>query len=239
MSLIMMFLLIVLFLILLLLSIIFKKKILLYVFLCMAAIIGFVFILMNTVFYFNADSIIIMKNASENGSFSIKAKNHCIRYAGTYMEFSCRYSKPKLYEEISKQYDNIFFDEQFNQVVIINDNEIYAVREHGSSDFLWLKKYNYSLLCSYVSFDLNVYSPESEYVDIPFPGIVLISNRGLIEEDMKIKCDFEHLKQYYENFTNVKIGDNTIEIMLEKYKCIITVNGENAHFEIIKIPLED
>lgn len=73
-----------------------------------------------------------------------------------------------------------------------------------------------------------------EFLEIPFPFCAVISQGSLIDENVILRCDFEHLKQYYKDFTNVQIGENTIEIMLNKYKCIITVNGEEAHFEIVK-----
>lgn len=60
--------------------------------------------------------------------------------------------------------------------------------------------------------DLNVSSSESEYLDIPFPETALVSNHNLVEENVILRCDFEHLKQYYKDFTNVQIGENTIEI---------------------------
>ena len=233
MSLIMMLVVLGLFILLLLLSIIFKKKILLYVILCLTVITGGCYILMNTVFYYNSDSVSVSKN--DNESFGIEVKNHRIKYAGSDVEFSCKYSKQELYDKISKQYDNIFSDEKFDQMVIIEDNEIYIIKEDNSSAFLWNKKYIYTLFRSYVSLDLDFSEPETKSVDIPFPAMALVSNRGGIEENMKIKCDFAHLKQYYESFTNVNIGADMIEIMLEKYKCIITVNGENAHFEIVEI----
>ena len=128
-----------------------------------------------------------------------------------------------------------FFDEQFNQMVITKDNEICVISIEGDAGFLWRKDYIYYLSYNFVSMDLNVSSTKSEYLDIPFPETMLISNRNFVEGNMKIKCDFEQLKQYYENFTNVEIGNNTIEIMLEKYKCIITVSGEDAHFKIVEI----
>lgn len=66
MSLVMMLFLIVLFMILLLLSIIFKKKILLYMVFFMTVFAGNVYTLMNTVFYYNLDSVIVTKNENES-----------------------------------------------------------------------------------------------------------------------------------------------------------------------------
>lgn len=140
MSLIMMFLLLVIFLILILLSFIFKKKIL-YVVLCLMVIVVVSYILKNTVFYYDADSISVIKNDYE--SFDIKVKNHQIRYAGSYVEFSCKYSKQRLFEELLKQYKNTFFDEKFNQIVVVSDNQIYTISDCGSSAFLGTKKHKY------------------------------------------------------------------------------------------------
>ena len=233
MSLIMMLVVLVLFILLLLLSIIFKKKILLYVILCLTVITGGCYILMNTVFYYNSDSVSVSKN--ENESFRIEVKNHRIKYAGSDVEFGCKYSKQELYDKISKQYDNIFFDEKFNQIVVVSDNDIYTINDCGSSSFCGIKKYGYLLSRDFVSMDISDIDKNTEYLHIPFPLCAVISQGSLIEENITLRCGFAHLKQYYESFTNVNIGADTIEIMLEKYKCIITVNGENTHFEIVEI----
>ena len=49
---------------------------------------------------------------------------------------------------------------------------------------------------------------------------------------MLIKCDFEYLKTYYKDFTNVKLEDNKIEITINNYIFTITPNGNYAHFEV-------
>ena len=191
------------------------------------------YILINTVFYYNFDSVGVSKN--EHESFDIKVKNHQIKYAGSSVEFSCKYSKQRLFEKISKQYDNIFLDEQFNQMVIVSDNNIYTINNCGISSFWGTKEYGYILSQDYVSIDVSDFDSSIEFLHIPFPFCAVISQGSLIGEEVTLRCSFEHLKQYYADFTNVEIGDNIIEIMLEKYKCIITVSGKDAHFEIVEI----
>lgn len=225
--------LLILFIMIILLGIIFKKKIWLYIMIGVALIAGTRFLLKNTVFYFNSDTIYVDKGEYE--CFEIRIHNHKITYQGYSMWFSCKYSESELYHYIVEQYPAAYYDEQFNQIIIIENNEIFSINKYGKSNFLWHREDEYVLTRNFISMKTNSPILDLDFIDIPFPEKAIISDRSLIEPDMKLTCDFNHLKQYYEDFTNVEIGENTIEIMLKNYKCIMTVNGEDIHFELMEI----
>ena len=225
--------LLILFIMIILLGIMFKKKIWLYLIIGVAVIAGSTFILKNTVFYFNSDTIYVQKGEYE--SFEIKIQNHKIRYQGGTIRFSCKYSESELLRHIAEQYPAAYYDEQLNQIIIIEDNEIFSINKYGKSNFLWHREDKYALTQNYVIMEMDSPIMEMEDVYIPFPAKAIISDRALIEPDMKLTCDFNHLIKYYKEFTNVEIGENTIEIMLKNYKCIMTVNGDDIHFELTEI----
>ena len=225
--------LVVLIFVILALSIIFWKKTILYIILGITTLLSIIFVLKTTFFYYDSDAISVVKN--ENNVFGINIKNHQFSYEYYFSRFSCEYSEEELFDKISEQYENTFIDEQFNRIVVVSDNEIFTINSEGSNNFLCRKGTKYILSHNIHSIGLNEAELGTEFIEIPFPNDVLKRTMKLNEVDFEIECSFEHLKQYYESFTNVNIGADTIEIMLEKYKCIITVNGENAHFEIVEI----
>lgn len=227
------------FILLLIVGVKYKRRIVLYVAAGIAVIAGVVWILGNTLFYYNEDMISVQRTQQEHEKFRIQIKNHEIKYLYHSLWFSCKYSIKDLLEVIQEQYENTYFDEELNQIVIVYENELFTIcrmedifDDTVEQDFSWLKKYEYILSSNIVSFSEDLSMMESDYVDIPFPYKALESGLGAVQENEKMTCDFEHLKTYYEDFTNVEIGENTIEIMLEKYKCTITVEGTNAHFDI-------
>lgn len=227
------------FILLLIVGVKYKRRIVLYVAAGIVLIAGVVWILGNTLFYYNEDMISVQRTQQEHEKFSIQIKNHEIKYLYHSLWFSCKYSIKDLLEVVQEQYENTYFDEELNQIVIVYENELFTIcrmedifDDTVEQDFSWLKKYEYILSSNIVSFSEDLSMMESDYIDIPFPGGVLNGSCCQEERNVPINCDFEHLKTYYEDFTNVEIGENTIEIMLEKYKCTITVEGTNAHFDI-------
>ena len=229
------------FILLLIVGVKYKRRIVLYVAAGIVLIAGVVWILGNTLFYYNEDMISVQRTQQEHEKFSIQIKNHEIKYLYHSLWFSCKYSIKDLLEVVQEQYENTYFDEELNQIVIVYENELFTIcrmedifDDTVEQDFSWLKKYEYILSSNIVSFSEDLSMMESDYIDIPFPGGVLNGSCCQEERNVPITCDFEHLKIYYEDFTNVEIGENTIEIMLEIYKCTITVEGTNAYFELEK-----
>ena len=97
-------------------------------------------------------------------------------------------------------------------------------------DFVRRKKYEYIFSSDTVSLEEELSEGKSNYIDIPFPVRVLNGNVDIEERKAIINCDFEYLKSYYEDFTNVEFRENIIEVKLEKYKCNISLEGENVQF---------
>ena len=216
------------FILLLIVGVKYKRRIVLYVAAGIAVIAGVVWILGNTLFYYNDETVSVLEGEEK---FSINIDNHNIDFEYYFSRFACKYSEEELYQKISEQYENTYYDKELQQIIIINDNQIYTISQYEKKNFAGRKEYRYTFMHNSVRFNIESLNSE-EYVDIPFPYKALESGLGAVQENEKMTCDFEHLKTYYEDFTNVEIGENTIEIMLEKYKCTITVEGTNAHFDI-------
>lgn len=225
------------FIMLLVVGIKYKKRIILYLGTVVLITIGIVWMLSNTIFYYNDDMVSIQRTQKEHEEFNLQIKNKEIKYFYNSSWFACEYSIEDLLKIVQKQFDNVYLDEKFNQIVIIYDNELFAIcrmedifGENVEEDFTWRKRYEYIISSDVVSLEEDLSGEESNYIDIPFPVRVLKGDIDRKELTVMINCDFEYLKNYYENFTNVKIGENSIEILLEKYKCKIMVEGPNARF---------
>ena len=238
MALIMLLVIILIFAILLAVSIKYKKKIILYVVFGIIGIVGLTWILNHTIFYYNNDKVEIERLLGNYDNFNIKIKNHKLKFNGTSVSFSCEYSMEDLFTKVKEQYNNTYIDNKFNKIVIVYDNELFTISKlkdvfdsNYEPDYPWLKKYEYILSCDAVDYEDN---RTLDYIQIPFPTIALNELSLFIKEDMLIKCDFEYLKTYYKDFTNVKLEDDKIEITLNDYICTITPNGNYAHFEVEK-----
>ena len=225
------------FVILFFVSIKYKKRIFLYLAIGVLIIIGIVWILSNTLFYYNDDMVSIQRTQKEHEEFNLQIKNKEIKYFYNSSWFACEYSIEDLLKIVQKQYDNVYYDEKFNQIVVVYENELFTIcrmedifEENVEGDFAWRKKYEYIFSSDIVSLEEELSEEETSYIDIPFPVRVL--NGNINKEELKaiINCDFEYLKKYYENFTNVEFGENLIEIRLEKYKCNIILDGTNVQF---------
>lgn len=241
MALIILLIIILIFAMLLAISIKYKKKIILYVVFGIIGIVGLTWILNHTIFYYNNDKVEIERLLGNYDNFNIKIKNHKLKFNGTSVSFSCEYSMEDLFTKVKEQYNNTYIDNKFNKIVIVYDNELFTISKlkdvfdsNYEPDYPWLKKYEYILSCKFIDYEEKTDTIESNYISIPFPTFVLDESVGTIKEDMLIKCDFEYLKTYYKDFTNVKLEDDKIEITLNDYICTITPNGNYAHFEVEK-----
>lgn len=236
MALIILLIIILIFAILLAVSIKYKKKIILYVVFGIIGIVGLTWILNHTIFYYNNDKVEVERLLGNYDNFSIKIKSHKIKFNGRSVSFSCEYSMDDLLTKVKEQYSNAYMDDKFNEIVIVYDNELFTISKlkdvfdsNYEPDYPWLKKYEYILSCDAVDYEDN---RTLDYIQIPFPTIALNELSLFIKEDMLIKCDFEYLKTYYKDFTNVKLEDNKIEITINSYIFTITPNGNYAHFEV-------
>lgn len=130
-------LLIIFFIVMILLAIITKKKIIfmkkktiLYIFCGLILWAASDFIIKNTVFYYDSDTISAM-NSEESDIFSINLKNHTIYSEYDFTRFSCKDSENEILDKILKQYKNAYYDERFKQIVIINDNQIFTINREN------------------------------------------------------------------------------------------------------------
>ena len=234
MALIILLIIILIFAMLLAISIKYKKKIILYVVFGIIGIVGLTWILNHTIFYYNNDKVEVERLLGNYDNFSIKIKSHKIKFNGRSVSFSCEYSMDDLLTKVKEQYSNAYMDDKFNEIVIVYDNELFTIcymedSTDNNSNYLWFKRYEYILSCDAVDYEDN---RTLDYIQIPFPTIALNELSLFIKEDMLIKCDFEYLKTYYKDFTNVKLEDNKIEITINNYIFTITPNGNYAHFEV-------
>ena len=83
------------------------------------------------------------------------------------------------------------------------------------------------ILCISISGIYHLYFYDNEN----FPTDYL-ETEGSYKKIMNISCDMEKLEKFYEHFTNVDIGGNSILLKMESGQTIkITLEGQKVKFE--------
>ncbi len=185
-------------------------------------------------FYYDSNNIVYYLDNGEE-RITIKAKNHFIEKRAM-LKFECKYDINHLKSIIAKQYSNVMFDKDKNEVCIISGNNmfyIFAKKEYS----IFGNRYVYSMTEAYVSLhDIKSTSVDDYDVHIPFPYEEIESLGLLIEEKMELKCRFEYLKKYYEHMESARIYDNRIEINSNnvngKYISITYLGDDIVQFKI-------
>lgn len=198
-----------------------KKMIVLFGVICIC-IVGV--LIYNIAFYNNSETVTI-KTAEEN-DFTIKIENHLLKYEYHYAQFSSKFSEDEVVDILSSQYENVFYDSELKQIAFSYQNQIYTIENYEHSYFLWNVRNKYMFRNNTI--DLSI---DSENHQIPIPLNAIDDSVEVYSKQMKLKCNFDILKAYYENFDNVKIDENQILLMYDGYHILLTVSQE----EIITI----
>ncbi len=175
----------------------------------------------QTVFYDDNKILTIQNTNYEN--FTINVRNHEESYDYNSLKFSSKLTTDEIYNEIKKQYETVFFDDTLDQIVIIDNNEIYAINNEGDSKFLWTQRHHYELSCEFIQLS----NRNSDTANIPFPTKTV--ENGLNSSSMPTDCDFDVIKKYYQHFDAVEIGNNTITFSDDQYKYNITVKNNKVN----------
>ena len=154
-----------------------------------------------------------------NKNFTINIKNHRQKYEYYYEDFSCNYSFDELFKKVQDEYNAKMYNNTTKEIAIVYDNNIYTIADNGESNLKWMGMYNYKLLNNVVSIDIK----GSNY-DIPFPVNTIDSSVEVYSKTLKVNCDFQIIKDYYSNFSNVNFSDNTISFSVDGLKYDIVYN---------------
>ena len=169
-------------------------------------------LLLNTLFYFNSNEIEIKVSVSDNpAQFILKEKNRRLGYEYWYTEFSTNSSLDELEVLIKETYPDDIVEIDNNEIKIVHNNIVVRLEKVSEDRFLWQNRNVYTLESEFISVDIV----EGEFVFIPFSKKYL-DIQGAYTTRMKIKCDMDELKEYYEGFTNVEFEDESIILELEK-----------------------
>lgn len=201
-----------------------KKMIVLSGVLCVC-IVGI--LIYNIAFYNNSETVTI--KTAEDTDFSIKIENRLLKYEYHYAQFSSELSKDEVMDMISLQYENVFYDSELNQIAFSYKNQIYTIENYDNSYFLWTDRNKYKFLNNMI--DISI---DSENYKIPIPLNAIDDSVEVYGEHMKLKCNFDILVAYYENFENVNIYENNILLMYNSYNILLTISDEdNMTIELI------
>lgn len=178
--------------------------------------------LLNTVFYYNQNIVEIRTSSEDNSDeFALKVDSRKRRYEYLYTEFSTSSTLKDLTELIRKTYPEDKVSVGDNTVTIVHNNHVISLKEEGKERFLWQSR-NVFLLKSRC---FNLRFSDNDSVSIPFPTEYL-DVEGAYSKKMKLKCDIAELIKFYEGFTNVEFGDNTIILKQDKPILMTVENGE-------------
>lgn len=180
-----------------------------------------IILLYNTVFYNNSDKVTI-KNGNDM-SISINVDNHLLKYEYTFAQFSSNLNFDEFKNVIKSQYNDAFFDEELDQIVFTDCNMVFTIKLYEHSKFLFSDRYKYRFSANIVGFESNL-----GHIDVPFPIEAIDESVEVFDYEMKLKCEYEKIKRYYNSFTNVEFDDNAIILTYEKYNILLTVSNANV-----------
>ena len=187
----------------------------------------FVFGIYHLYFYDNEKKVEIHTSTEGDSTFVLPIKNHKLKYEYTYTSFSTEMELEKIADEIKKTNpaDNVELSTE--GIKIIQNNHVVTIRQQKESKFLWKRRYEYNMMAEF----LNLTFSQNCTISIPFPTDYL-EIEGSYKKVMNISCDMEKLKKFYEHFTNVDMGGNSILLKMESGQTIkITLEGQKVKFE--------
>lgn len=173
----------------------------------------------NVAFYNNSDTLTI--KTAEDTDFSIKIENRLLKYEYHYAQFSSELSEDEVLDEISSQYENVFYDSKLNQIAFSYKNQIYTIDNYDNSYFLWTDRNKYTLRNNTIDTSID-----SENYQIPIPLKAIHDSVEVYCEQMKLKCNFDTFSAYYKNFDNVKFLENSVLLMYDNYNIMLTISDE-------------
>lgn len=182
-------------------------------------------LLYNTSFYNNSDKVTI-KNGNDM-DYSINIDNHLLQYEYTFAQFSSDLDFNEVNDVIKSQCNNEFFDKKLNQIVFTDSDTIYTIKQYDHSKFLLSNRYKYCFSSNIVGIVWN-----SNNIDVPFPNEAIDESVEGYSNEMKIKCDYDDLKEYYKTFSNVEFTDNAIILSYDSYKISLVVENGMVNISI-------
>lgn len=177
--------------------------------------------LYNIVFYNYSDKVTI-KTAADT-DFSINIQNHPLRYEYHYAQFSSQLSEDELMNELSSQYENVFYDNELEQIGFVFDNQIYTIECYDNSSFLWTDRNKYTLRNNTIGIVI-----EGKNYDIPIPVKAIHNDVEVYSEEMRLKCNYETFMTYYKDFNNAEFLDDCVLLTYADYKVALTISKENV-----------
>lgn len=178
-------------------------------------------LLYNIVFYNYSDKVTI-KTATDT-DFSVNIQNHPLKYEYHYAQFSSELSEDELINELSSQYQNVFYDNELEQIGFVFDNQIYTIECYENSSFLWTDRNKYTLRNNTIEIII-----ESENYNIPIPVKAIHDDVDVYSDQMKLKCNYDTFKTYYKNFNNVEFSGDCVLLTYGDYKIALTISKENV-----------
>lgn len=150
-----------------------------------------------------SENLIWVNNAySDSQQFSLNIKHTRVFATGASYKFQTTETMDDLLSTIKAQYS--IASVQDNKIKIYKDNHYYFVKlvESNSKNNIYELEADFIIISD---------SKNNKFYHIPFP-IHVVDNEQIEGTEFPVHCDFDYLKNYYKDFTNVNIEDNKITI---------------------------
>lgn len=154
-------------------------------------------------------------------SITLEIKHKKVLVTGTTYKFQVKKSIEELFSIVKNQYSNASLKD--GQISIFKGNHYYKIKLLENKG----KKNMYELYADYI---VLRDSSLDKFYDIPFPSDV-VDDMRIDKVQFSVDCDFNYLKDYYKEFTNVTIEDSKITIDDYK-KLILNYNNGQVAVEI-------
>lgn len=186
-----------------------------------------VFLTYNLFFYYNEKEVTVSMSTDEyQSNFTLEIENRKLNKDLLYTEFITSLSLNELMQFVKDTYPNdkvVVYDNGFK---ITKDNKVISIKQHDVEKFLWKKRNVYVMRTECISLEVST----DNFISIPFPK-EYIGQEGAYQTTMNITCGIEELKEFYADFTNVRIEGNSIIIEQDK-KIIMTIRDNKIIIEL-------
>lgn len=180
----------------------------------------------NLLFYYNEKQVNVAISTNDDINFILHIKNHKLSGDYLYTEFVTSQSLSDLMQLIKETYPGSKTANYQDGVKVTVDNNVILIKQNETKHFLWKERYTYLMRAECFSLTIS----DDMHVCIPFPK-EYIDTDGAYDTEMNITCGMDELKEFYADFTNVSINENSI-IIEQEYKIRILVQDNKISIEL-------
>lgn len=188
-----------------------------------------VLLLYNTAFFYKSESVSV-----GNGDSEIEFQLDCHRiYASPdFYRFISSKTVNELLEIIQETYPQAYYDEAFEAIYIIQDNQIYSVALYDKKFFLTLKRNYYTVSINRILVESGENADKNKY--LPFPLNALKGEYIGAHTEYEILCEKEKLFAFYGQLSDTEIKADEIIVPQKDNVYKLTFDNRKLYIEILK-----